>query len=701
MFSIKKRLFTTIIFSFFVFSLFANSANLANKKTALRYLKLAEQYASQKDWASALSNTNLALAYDDSISDLWYFTSLCQKMTGEKKLKILPNIENALTLSNWVGYNKESARVLYADLLCSTKKFDEALVVLDMEPFIYSSDAEYIRSKCYYNLQTEENLQKARNKIDSARRIYPSDLRFPELFFLYEYKNGGRNNENAEIADSFIQTLTLYDSPNSTLEILATSFAEGEQKTRLLKSFDASEKTSPYYPSIALKENLISEEKALDYFYSFANDSIDFDILKEFALSLQKEESIAEFRDYLNSYNGTIYIDTDKDLSYNLNVSYKRGRPQKISYDENQDDENEWECVCDFGVPLSIKLQNQNILIEYDSWPSISKATYLQDENENEPYKLQFNLISESLFWTPLLIEAQKDILQKYELEFFVPLVNNLQNEISGNDLIYNSSSYSIPSSERKNSLIKVSLLDGKAQIARYFENDILYAQTQFKNGMPDFRNVDYDGDGLFETTETYGFSGEQNQNYISAEEEFQIVANLFGSGSNGTGFYVKMIQIDQNGDTIPDFTEEYTQNMGKISSWDLNNDGKWEIQYKKQPLTNEGELIEQSTFFEPYSNEKVIVTNKNGIPSSVEFKNRTLTVTKDEKFDFYWIGKIGSKEEAENFNKNVNQNTTLGFSIIVQNNQSRIHGVRIGKYIFAKIIDEKEYLEKINEENL
>ena len=54
----------------------SQSASVANKKTAVRYLKLSEQYAADKKWEEAKSNAKIGLAYDDSIADLWYINAV-------------------------------------------------------------------------------------------------------------------------------------------------------------------------------------------------------------------------------------------------------------------------------------------------------------------------------------------------------------------------------------------------------------------------------------------------------------------------------------------------------------------------------------------------------------------------------------------------------------------------------------------------
>ena len=50
------------------------------------------------------------------------------------------------------------------------------------------------------------------------------------------------------------------------------------------------------------------------------------------------------------------------------------------------------------------------------------------------------------------------------------------------------------------------------------------------------------------------------------------------------------MIQIDRDGDTVPDFSEEYLADGGKITAWDFDGDGNWDVRYKKYPRKSQEE---------------------------------------------------------------------------------------------------------------
>lgn len=716
----------------------ANSASVANRRTAVRYLKLAKQFASEKLWGEADSNAKMGLAYDDGIADLWYLRALAQGNLGEKKSRLLPLVVTALTEAEWVDYNRNAARVLYADLLCDTRQFTQSLAALDSEPFIYSADAEYIRAKAYYALGDDESVAKARARLDSARRVYPADSRFAGLFYAHEYQIFRRSGVLAEparsLANAFSLMIPRYRTASGELELFAAIFAsDDEKKSRLLKAFDSKGLRSPLYALESLRAGLLDEDAALDYFYQFSDTAVSASVLEDFAKLLSSDDAKTEFAEYLNSYNGTLTFDTDGDLLTNMTVAYKRGRPERVSYDENQDGESEWGAVCDFGVPLTVTLAENALELQYSSWPYISAARYGMQSLGAD---LRFSLIDETLSWSPFTVEPDSSIKESLGFDFFTPVLARSVEGVSGQDLLRAALNYTIPSRERAGAVIEVSLLNGVAQLARYSVGGKIYATAQFENGIPVSRSLDVDGDGLFETTEFYGYSQSGNQRFISAGDELQMITNLFGSPVAGTGFYVKKITVDQNGDTVANFTEEYLPGdedgePGKISSWDTNADGSWDVQYVKHPV-RQGELLrEEARFHRPLTDSVVVVESEGGVPVRVLIQNQhtdsaggsektddssgagadvSLSVVQGGDSRFYWIvadkaasgqgdspdsekGGSADSQDDEGLNRSEAEKRIIeeiggigeqGVSRIVESGGRRFLSVRVEQLIFA-----------------
>ena len=253
---------------------------------------------------------------------------------------------------------------------------------------------------------------------------------------------------------------------------------------------------------------------------------------------------------------------------------------------------------------------------------------------------------------------------------------------------------------------MSVSVLDGVPQSALYSANGKVYAHSQFEDGLPLVRLVDSDGDGLFETTEHYGMTDDLSKMYITESDEMQIITNLFGTEAKGTGFYVKLIQLDIDGDTIPDFSEEYTEGFGKISSWDTDSDGNWDVRYTKKPRMNDKKpLVEIAEFHQPGTNGVVSVTSENGVPMNVTLSLPPLNGRKAETIklrvfrssaypDLFWLAdkdsaifKNGSFEDAS-FESDIVRafaDGGQGLSKLVEVDNARFHAVRIGGRIFVE----------------
>ena len=700
-----KKWCSVLLCAFLCMAAFAqaetNSAMSANRRTAFRYVQLAKQYAARKQWDEADAQARLGLAYDDSIADLWYIRAVSRFHAGaEPKAAILPLVVTALTEAEWVDYNRDSARIFYADLLSDMLQFDAALAALNGEPFLYSADAEYIRAKCYYHLRGAY-VQLAREKIDAARRIYPADSRFAELFFRFEYPlhrallqeaaSGGQADRLPpavrKLADAFILAMPSYKNPTAELELYAAIFAEGEKQSRLFKSFKARGRNAPLYAEYAVRTGLLVQDAALDAFFSFADNQISLPVLEQFVPVLTEEQPRRDMSEYLTEYHGTIAADPDGDGIDNLLVTYNRGRPERIWYDENQDGVDDWTATCDFGTPVSIQLHTDALEIQYGNWPYLQSARYAMKNDT----ALQFTLLADTLRWSPFTLETVAPVQEQLHVDLYFPQVRDDMPPVSAPELLHASSSYTLPSQERENALITVRLLDGVAQTAQYAVGDRIYAQAQFENGIPVARTVDADGDGLFETTECYGFSPDRTQTVLCAADEMQVVTNLFGAPSSGTGFYVRMIQIDTNGDTIPDFTEEYVDGGGKIASWDTDNDGEWDMRYVRHAVSDDGIVREDSLFHQPFTDAVVTVSFADGNPVGVQDGARSIAVIRTERDGFYWLGAEHSSEDAEKIVRAVNQTGAQGVSCIIENveTKARFLGVRIGTMIFGERLPE------------
>ncbi len=669
-----------------------NSANLANRKTALRCLELAKNYSAKKQWTLAVSQAELGLSYDNKIADLWYILAVSKTGMGESKNNVLQLVTKSLYSGEWLDYNRDSARVLYADILSDTLRGEQAIEVLDSKPVIFSADAEYIRAKSYYRIGQKEN---ARLKIDTARKMYPDDIRFPLLFFTYE-DSKDTDEFVVKTASNFNQRIRLYGNGapelDAELQIKAAGFAFGEEQERMLKSFNARRYRHPLYAILAYQNNLLTPQKALSYMASFADSRVDFDLFNQFfnILAESKDSEVMEkSKEYLAQYSGILCFDTDGDKINNMEVKFTRGRPATIVYDQNQDENNEFIVACDFGVPVHADVNYNHFSVEWENYPYLSTAVFHGSDNSE---LVKFNIIQNELAWSPVSIEYNQFIYDEFGVEFYIPSYAKNQVPLTTKLLVDKCYNYQLKSRERKNALITYIVLDGHTQLAEYTMNGKLYAQAEFQNGVPAIRIVDADDDGVFETTEFYGFTKDVDLMIQTSEEEKAIMTNLFGLPSTGEGFYLSKIQIDRNKNTIPDFIEEYMAFGEKFTSWDTNEDGLWDVQYHRLPRVKDSQgrldpLVEESSFYDIKKDLMITVRAVDGVPSKVISGDQNLEVIKDKENDFYWIGQAGGEFDAQICVNELNALGNQGECIVVTTKENKILCVRVGNYLYGKIV--------------
>ena len=717
----KNILFFAFILSFLLpfGAASQNAAKVANRQTAIRCLQLAKSYINQNIWDAVSSRIEMGLAYDDTISDLWYLKAVTKFHSGAPRSEILPLVEHSLNFGEWVDYNRDNARILYADLLCDTGLHEKALSVLDEEPFLFYADAEFIRVKCFYFQHTEEGLEKARNKVDSARRVYPADSRFARLFFRNEYslmqENTSMTQEVRRIADAFISIIPKYSDSDSELELYAALFSEGENRERLLSAYNAKGLTHPLYASASLKANLMTQKEAVEYFVKWADVSVSFEYLKSFLALITEEDAKQFLNEYLTAYAGVITADTDGDLEPNLFVDYFRGRPKSMQWDKNNDGIYEWTAECDFGVPFSISVSKDNLLVDYGTYPYITKIQY---KNKSERL-VSVSLPDEQYAWTPFNIEIVPEFVQNPGCDFYFPVIKKSEPDtvgsvasaektgasaegISGidyNQIERKAIAYEIDSDEKPGAKISFSLLDGIPQSADYFCNGKRYAQSFFENGIPQFRAVDRNEDGIFETTETFAVDKDGIMN-LTEEESKLLAKNVYGYERETGGLYVKMIQIDQNGDTKPDFTEEYSNDNGKITSWDSDNDGYWDTRYIRYPQKSGENLLEDSMFYLMPGKVLTTVSFVDKEPVKIISDKIEYSVIRGDTKDFYWVGKSGSIDDEKAVIKALAGISEQGICVLAVSGDVRLHAVKIAGKYYGKIILDEEIEETSRTEN-
>lgn len=686
---IKRFIVVSLALTMALVQLHSEAAVTASteQRTALRYLETTRTYIENNRWNEALSQSNLALAYDDSISDLWYYNALARNAIESVKTSVLISCKKAIDNNNWFGYNRDNARILYADLLSDSHGEKSALDILNKVPYISNADAEYIRAKSYYRQNNSISINLARKKIAEAVRLYPNDGRFPLLFLKSEYlialKNGQVDQSVQKLANYFIMQRSHYlengslDDVNlkNELDMYFCIFARGSDKIRLLQSFDSRQLKHELYPAEALKAHIYDDDEAFSYFESLAsNGPVNARNLENLIDLITDKDVCDKFADFLSSFNGSLLTDIDGDGVDDCIIKYNHGRPSEINFDIKQDGSYEWTFSCDYGIPFAASFADAKVELSWTYYPSIASISYRDDNNDEV---LRFNVLPAALNWSPVIMNTSRKA-RRLELDFFIPSINTNIKFPTDEQLMANSSGYEIKSNERKNAKIYFGLLDGKIQFADYTVAGKLYARTQFDDGVPVSRVIDNDNDGIYETTEIYEYA----KNSDEAKDSRKVLSNLFGFAALDSDIYLKSVQINAKNDVNADFMEEYYPSTdGKIASWDENGDGNWEMRYAKSGST------ESSMFYRNVDNVLVTVISEAGIPQKILRGKEELPVKQDSN-GLFWIKVVGNEEDSKIVIEKLNQIGEQGVCIIAKADRDySIRAVKVGEFYFGEII--------------
>ncbi len=663
----------------------------SNTRIAERYLNSAEKYLFAENWNSAFSQAELGLHYDNTISDLYYIKALAMTKKGEKRADVYAVIKQAIEKDKWTNYNRNGARILYGDILSDLGLYDESLAVLDQKPFIYSADAEFIRIKNYYRMGTADSISQARAKLNSVRKVYPADTRFPKLFFIFEMLFMNRaemdstsNYEIPEIVKSistdYINRIPDYDNNDIDTEVMALLFADGQQQTRLLKAVGEKNSNSPLYAYAGLKTGILSEEKAYNLFFESSADNYNLDLLKAFAALIQNEGLQANLHDRLNSFTGTLFVDEELDLRIELTIQYERGRPVKVSYDADNDDVLDLHAECDFGVPVRLEFHNADMTLEYNSYPAVKQI-------EMNEQKMLFNFLDKDFSYEPFDMTAEK-LFTQFNVNFFIPYINREVTVPEEYMLAKKASSVVVKTNERRNSEVRYSVYDGMPVYAAFYEASKRYAYASMEAGYPFVRYVDTDGDDYFETIESYDFSF--SKKFISDESK-QLVNNVFGDNVFSADMFLLSVEIDRNGNTINEFKEEYTAYNGKKTFWDNDDDGHWDCAYiRHSDESNSGILREEAIFYDKKGNEIVSLVSENGTPSLISYMGNQYPVITGEKKSLYWLEQKGDSECEEIIEKDNWKGYLNGaVKLIEYKDNVRLFVIRIDSSVYCRLVPE------------
>ena len=629
-----KKAFLLFILVFSIFSnVFADSEVFANRNVALRYLKLSQDYLIKSQWNNVISYAEIGLNYDSSLADLWYVRAVALSQKNEATYILIEYLEKALE-NEWVSYNPSGAKLLLANCYYKTMEYEKALVLLEDRALTLNSDALKLRGKIFYITQ---NIDKARETINTGYRMFPSDVDFPLIFYQFENLSN-LENEKAKISNemfvelnkTFLSLIFEYvDSKNfinQDLLLLASTFADKELQTKILKVYKSQGIKNPLYSIKAWETGFISVEEAVSSYFKLSNGQIDFNLLQELIDGISEENKNLIFS-VLDNFEGIINFDFNKDGFYELITEYKNGRPNNAVYEQKQDGILTWSATFDYGTPRKIYIPSKELTLIYARYPYVSEV-----KTEN----LDFYLIPDTFSWLPLNVELAS--FSKDVCDFYIVYPDSTDFDSS---LIYKNSSSVVTFLSNKNQIgedkIRFLLSDGEIVSGNYYLDNNLYAASVFENGKLIFRNVDKDLNGSFDATEIFSEVENPSDDYV---ENFNF-EDVFGTFPYSKKLWLSSVTIDLNEDSVADYFENYNQDGSKTKKWDS-------IQ---ETRNSENNLV--SVIFENPQNKRLIQVNFEAErPISFFYNNGVYPVKYDSEKDFYWIGDIPDYEENLDYKK-------------------------------------------------
>lgn len=729
--------------SAFICAVFVFSASLfceesMNTRVARRYAELAIAALDSDDSETAQIYTETALAYDGTLSDLWYLSYLIEAEKDSLPAEQREPLEKAVLLDKWNTYSAAVARTQLAKLNMRTGDFVSALNQLTNYPELITPEAQALKIEIYYKTG---DYGSARDIVEDSVSLYPGNSSFARLFFEYEMAFDGivsLNRKNAALYTKLGSSspLTAFDAPVSALgkrllqhiyeyadkdnDILlyAAYFADEANALRYLDAYKTRNYTNPFFAESAYINGAISAAEAVDLFIELSGENIDYNQLCNFSEALyanNETDAQDQLFVYLWNYTGNVYFDTNWNSIIDMTCAYDHGLPLEAVYDKDNDGISSWECVFEFGIPHVILLPEESRRITYSQYPAIETV-------ENIANGQTYELVPDSLTWTPLSLQLSAVIEN-----FFVPLPAFYYNPVSDETILADSYRITTPVNERPEAAAQFTMLRGKPLSAQYMQNDAVYAEAFFDDGKITKRSVDFDDDGFFEKTEIYGFDWRTAITLMTEEEENRLFSELFNSLFGKTGTYLESVELDLDFDGNPDYKITWNADGTETSCWDSPEEGVWNMTCTN---SKDGNCLSAS-FVNPVTGAQVTVAYLDSEPVIFEDNHTVYSIVrqdrqnlpKENNVSFYWIYPAGFAADFADLSGNYSDilgnisekligliNTDNGMSsfmsvfdalsLLQENNEDednsgtlimdpyRIFAVKAGNSIFAQLID-------------
>lgn len=244
-----------------------------------------------------------------------------------------------------------------------------------------------------------------------------------------------------------------------------------------------------------------------------------------------------------------------------------------------------WIIECDYGLAEKCIDYEKSYEVYFGRYPFVDSFSSFALEEE----RMEMRFVDASVTWEAYELELIPIFENKV---FYLPVLNRDSQAFDLRTMQAFANEIVIYPKENEHKKIRFSLQNNRIKTALYTLKDKPYAYGFFENGLLQFRNVDRDRNGSYETTEFYAFDPELKS---EKNKEANLYTELFGSFEMPEGYYLSEVRIDTNENGIPDFRESYFPDGRQITAWDENENGSWDLVYEKNMQA--GDFLEEKVF--------------------------------------------------------------------------------------------------------
>jgi len=491
-------------------------ADRGDEAIARRYLSHALKSVAEARWNDAETTLERGSDFAAASSELSYYLAIARLALGRPVGAVLEATGRALEAKRWTTRSEDDARLLEAECLIRVRAFSEALSAL--ASCAEAADVVLLRLRALKGLgERGAFLSVLRGALSS----YPRDPRFAETAFEGVDPRAAAGEER-RIVELLLSRLPFLLDADPRLALSASPFvADLSERRRLVAAYRASAAADPASVPLALNLGLLSDERAVEEFFSTA--SLSRRSIQEVFSLLRTDSGRKRFGERLSLFSGEIAEDADSDGEREGSSILESGALISFSYDADQDGIPEWRIRFSSGLPVSARFA-LSMEKESDGIPvrpvSDAELDYAEIHWDRYPYVSEIRL-GERLFrfgpasfsFAPVI---HRLLVPTSAVQF--PQTDSIAPRLTERSLYSFVSILERPGSLASGSVERIGFKSGVPFKASETLGGKTLAVTEYEAGFPFLRRLDLDLDGRFESIERYK---PRSNSLLSVETDF------------------------------------------------------------------------------------------------------------------------------------------------------------------------------------